>query len=112
MWSTLTEPWFDMVEIPGNVQQCFTNWENALKGDLNNKKGMKHFWMNFPKIICWHIWIERNLRTFWNKAHLLDKIVAKTQALTGEIIKTKVVPKNKTNLVANEIIWMQTFVFS
>ena len=38
MWRMLTEPWFGRVEIPGNVQQCFTNWEKAFKGDLNNKK--------------------------------------------------------------------------
>ena len=108
----LTEPWFGKVEIPGNVQQCFTNWEKAFKGDLNNKKGVKYCWMKLPKIICWHIWIERNLRTFQNKSHLPDKIVAKTQDLMREIIKTKEVPKNKTNLAANEIIWMQTFIFS
>ena len=30
----------------------------------------------------------------------------------GEIIKTKVVPKNKTNLASNESSWMQTFRFS
>jgi len=49
---------------------------------------------------------------FRTKAHLPDNIVAKMQALMGEIIKTKAVPKNKTNLAANEIIWMQTFIFS
>jgi len=38
VWSMLTEPWFGKVEIPGNVQQCFTNWEKPFKGDLNNKK--------------------------------------------------------------------------
>ena len=38
MSSMLTEPWFGKVEIPGNVQQCFTNWEKPFKGDLNNKK--------------------------------------------------------------------------
>jgi len=51
VWSMLTEPWFDKVEIPGNVQQCFTNWEKAFKGDLNNKKGVKDCWMKLPKII-------------------------------------------------------------
>ena len=111
MWSMLTKLWFGRVEILGNVQQCFTNWEKAFKGDLNNKKGVKDCWMKLPKIICWHIWIERNLRTFRNKARLRDKIVAKTQALMGEIIKTNAGPKNKTNLVANKIIWMQTFIF-
>jgi len=50
-WSMLTEPWFGKVEIPSNMQQCFTNWEKAFKGDLNNKKGVKYCWMKLPKII-------------------------------------------------------------
>ena len=52
VWSMLTEPWFDKVEIPGNAQQCFTNWEKAFKGDLNIKKGVKDCWMKLPNIIC------------------------------------------------------------
>ena len=85
MWDQLTIPWFDKVELLGNAQHWFVNWEKAYKGDLDKKKGIKECWMKLPKLVYWHLWIERNHRIFQNKDQPPGKIVTKTQALMGEV---------------------------
>ena len=62
-----------------------------------------------PRIVCWHLWLERNKRIFQNKEQSPEKIVSKMQALMGEIIKTNQVARNKTKLSPNEMEWMHSF---
>ena len=38
VWDHLTIPWFDKIELPGNAQNWFVNWEKEYKGDLVKKK--------------------------------------------------------------------------
>ena len=64
--------------------------------------------MKLPKVICWCIWIERNHRTFQDKALPAWKIAVKAQALLSDIVSAMVIPKNKSNLTDNERNWMQS----
>ena len=75
------------------------------------KKEFKECWLKLPKLICLCIWIKCNLRIFQDKAQPAWKIVTKAQDLMGEILNVKVVPKNKGNLIGNEINWLQNFNF-
>ena len=65
--------------------------------------------MKLPKLVYWHLWIERNHRIFQNKDHPPGKIVSKTQALMGEVIKVNRVVRNKVKLSVNEVNWMHLF---
>ena len=103
MWDQITIPWFGKIEILDNVEYWFMNWEKAIKVDWANKKGIKECWMKLPKLVCWHLWIERNHKIFQNKDHPPGKIVSKTQALMGEVIKVNQLTRNKVKLSANEV---------
>ena len=64
VWKQMKIPWLEAIQLSSKIQQCFINWEKAYNGDLDHKNGFKEWWLNLPKIICWCIWIERNLIIF------------------------------------------------
>ena len=68
--------------------------------------------MMLPKVMFWHIWIERNQRVFKDKTQSLEQIVAKAQALMEEIMNMLLLPKNKTKLSPNEVNWLHSFNIS
>ena len=80
-------------------------------GNLD-KKGLKNCWLKLPKIIFWHILIERNQRIFLDKAQLPDKIAAKSQALMGEMLNVSLFSKNKTKLSLNKVNWLHSINIS
>ena len=108
VWKQMLEPWGDVIQLPGNIQECFTNWEKMYNGDLNKKKRFRECWMKLPKVICWCIWIERNHRIFQDKALPAWQIAIKAHALISDIVSAMVIPKNKTILTDNERNWMQS----
>ena len=67
--------------------------------------------MKLSKLVCWHLWIEHNQRIFHNIDQPPEKIVIKTQALMGEVLKTNQISRNKAKLTVNEIMWLHSFNF-
>ena len=80
--------------------------------NLEKKTGFKTCWMTLPKVMFWNIWIERNQRVLKDKPQIPKQIVAKTQALMGEIMNVSLMSKNKTKLTLDEVNWMDSFNIS
>ena len=108
VWKEVMMNGSDGSQWTGNIQDCFINWEKCIVGELAQKKGLRACWLKLPKIICWCIWIERNQRIFQNKNQPAWKIVAKTNALLGEVVSISKIPNNKVGLTDNENNWMQS----
>ena len=104
----MMELWGDGIHLPGNIQECFSNWDKKYNEDLNQKKGFRECWMKLPKVICWCIWIERNYRIFQEKSLPAWKIALKAHALLIDVVSAMVIPKNKSKLTDNERNWMQS----
>ena len=67
------------------------------------KKGIKQCWMMLPKLVCWHLWIECSHIIIQNKDQMPGKIVSKTQALMGKVLKINQIARNKAKLTPNDI---------
>ena len=81
------------------------------EGELEHKIGVTTCWLKLPKLVCWCIWIERNQRVFQNKSQPAWKVVAKINALLGEVVSITKVPNNKEELTVKEKKWMQKLTF-
>ena len=108
VWNEVLNGWGEDNHVPDNIQDCFLYWDKHYKGELSNKNGVRACWMKLPKLTCWCIWNERNHRIFQDKFQPAWKIVAKVNALLGEIVSNSKISSNKGNLSANEESWMQS----
>ncbi|XP_026409996.1 uncharacterized protein LOC113305109 [Papaver somniferum] len=55
---------------PTNLLQCFEAWRlNALTGRS------KKIWWNIVYVVPWHIWLERNSRTFGGRAKEEEELI-------------------------------------
>ena len=107
VWNEVLNGWGMNINLPNSIQDCFLDWDTHYNGELLNKNGLRACWMKIPKLICWYIWNERNLRIFQNKSHPAWKIAAKVEAMLGEIVNNSKIPSNKGKLNANEESWLK-----
>eukprot|EP00253_Pinus_taeda_P030893 PITA_30893 len=60
------KPWQDFV-LPNRCVELFANWKSRYPGGSPQNVHIKEAWFALPKLICWHIWLERNQRIFRDK---------------------------------------------
>lgn len=52
---------------PNHCSDLFSNWKCMYPGGTSQNLQIKEAWLALPKLICWHIWLERNQRIFNDK---------------------------------------------
>lgn len=71
LWKEALSPLNAEVITPTHCSDLFANWAYRYPGGTQNQQ-IKRAWIVMPKIICWHIWLERNNRIFNEKRVILQ----------------------------------------
>jgi hypothetical protein len=77
---------------------------------LNKKEQIKCYWVPFPKVILWKLWLEHNSRIFKGKFASAAHVVAKAKALLGDFLSSQHLPTNKRVLTSIEEDWMSSLL--
>ena len=101
VWSETLRLWTPGYTLPSTIFDLYTNWMQCYPGQLPNKSWFKAGWLVLPKLVCWHLWLERNNRIFQEKPHTANAVRIKIKASLKEIL-SEMGGKNKDTNPSNE----------
>eukprot|EP00253_Pinus_taeda_P013197 PITA_13197 len=60
LWKEALSPWSTDFAPPNHCSKLFSNWKCMYPGGTAQNPHIKEAWLALSKLICWHIWLERN----------------------------------------------------
>lgn len=107
VWGEALSEWNTNFTLPSSIFDLYANWEHHFPGQLPKNTWIKAGWLILPKVVCWHIWLERNSKIFQEKAHKAIVVLIKIKTMLKEILSENVGKLIDKNLSNHEKEWAE-----
>ena len=91
--------------LPSSIFDLHASWMHRYPGQLSNNIWFKASWLVLPKLVCWHIWLERNCRIFQGKTQNAQVVTVKIKSILKEFMYEHVGSISDENLSSHELEW-------
>lgn len=102
LWKEALDPWSMNFGPFNHWSKLFSNWKRMYPSGVVQNSQIRDAWLALPKLICWHIWLERNQRIFKNKKSIPKLIWVKIKSHLKECMGEQLSMKDLTK---QEIAW-------
>lgn len=102
LWKEALDAWNMKFGPFNHCSNLFSNWKRLYPGGAAQDSQIRDAWLALPKLICWHIWLERNQRIFKSKKRAAKLIWVKIKSHLKECMGDQLSIKDLTE---QDIAW-------
>lgn len=102
LWKEALGPWSMKFGPFNHCSELFSNWKGMYHDGTVQNPQIKDAWLVMPKLICWHIWLERNQRIFKDKKSASKITWVKIKSHLKDCMGDQI---NRIDLTEQEILW-------
>jgi hypothetical protein len=105
IWSFFVQDVDPNFVLPRSTAELFSKWAIRYPGPHPKSQIIKATWAVLPKVICWQIWLERNIRVFRNAKQNPKALEIRIKDQLKECL---IDIKDESNLSQQDISWGST----
>ena len=108
VWTLSLPGNFGTINIHDNIHSLLIDWPNISPFTSLKNGNLKACWLALPKVVLWKLWLERNSRTFKDKANQAKQVVSKVSGMLGHCLRSIWWDSSGVPLSPSEEVWLHS----